>query len=85
MSGTIPPDPDELLELGREDQWRELLDSVQRAVPKIKGVAAGLRGQGQDEAARILEEAAGTIAAAAIACLDVTQRIDEASLRSPRR
>jgi len=72
--------PDEMLESGREELWQALLDAVQRSVPRIKGVAAGLRGQGQDEVARILDEAIGEVAVAAIACLDVTQRIDPASL-----
>ncbi len=78
-------DPDEMLEAGREEQWQALLDAVQRAVPKCRGVAAGLKAQGLDEAARIVDEAMADVAACAIACLDVTQRIDPASLVRPGR
>jgi hypothetical protein len=72
-----------MLEHGREELWQALLKATQAAVPKIRGVAHGLRGQGQDEAARILDEAMGQLASAALACLDTTERIDAESLYAP--
>lgn len=60
-----------------------LLDAVQRNVPVLRGLSAGLGETGYTTSGSIIDGAARAVADAAIACLDVTERIDERSLLKP--